>query len=291
YAMIYFPLGLAAAMAISPRLRRPGSIALIAALGFPAVLVNFLHGQNGFLTAALLGGGLALLNRKQALAGVLIGLLAYKPQFGVLIPLALAAGGYWRAFGAAAATVIALAAFSTAIFGVEIWQAFFESRHYTKGTILEAGATGWEKIQSVFSALRMWGAPVWLAYAAQAGAALALGACVIAVWRSGVDFGLKAATLMVASLLATPYSLDYDLMALGPAIAFFAAYGLREGFHPYEKSLLALAWLCPIAARPAAELLMVPLGLAATTLFFLAIMRRAGIGLDVRRAAKPVAPA
>ena len=134
-------------------------------------------------------------------------------------------------------------------------------------------------------------APVWLAYAAQAGAALALGACVIAVWRSGVDFGLKAATLIVASLLATPYSLDYDLMALGPAIAFFAAYGLREGFHPYEKSLLALAWLCPIAARPAAEFLMVPLGLAATTLFFLAIMRRAGIGLDVRRAAKPVAPA
>ena len=95
---------LAAMRAILPR---PET--LLVALAFPAVFVNIGHGQNGFLTAALLGGALHLLDRRPSLAGVLIGLLAYKPQFGVLIPVALLAGGRWNTIGAAAATA-ALAA-------------------------------------------------------------------------------------------------------------------------------------------------------------------------------------
>ena len=79
---------LAAIRAILPR---PET--LLIATAFPAVFVNIGHGQNGFLTTALLGGALQLLDRRPWLAGVLIGLLAYKPQFGVLIPVALLAGG------------------------------------------------------------------------------------------------------------------------------------------------------------------------------------------------------
>ena len=49
------------------------------ALAFPAVLVNIGHGQNGLLTAPLIGGALAVLDRRPIVAGILIGLLAYKP--------------------------------------------------------------------------------------------------------------------------------------------------------------------------------------------------------------------
>jgi hypothetical protein len=94
---------------------------LLVALAFPAVFVNIGHGQNGFLTAALLGGALHLLDRGPWLAGVLIGLLAYKPQFGVLIPVALLAGGRWNTIGAAAA-VAALAAISFVTLG-SVWHA------------------------------------------------------------------------------------------------------------------------------------------------------------------------
>ena len=76
---------------------------LVLALAFPAVLINVGHGHNGFLTAALLGGGLVSLDRRPLVAGILFGLMAYKPQFGLMIPIALAAGGYWRSFIAAAA--------------------------------------------------------------------------------------------------------------------------------------------------------------------------------------------
>ena len=76
---------------------------LLLALAFPAVFVNIGHGHNGFLTAALIGAGLLMLDRRPILAGILFGLMAYKPQFGVLIPLVLAATGRWRAFLAARA--------------------------------------------------------------------------------------------------------------------------------------------------------------------------------------------
>src|SRR5215470_2325677 len=96
---------------------------LLLALAFPAVFVNLGHGHNGFLTAALLAFALAMLDRRPLLAGLLFGLLAYKPQFGLLIPLVLVATGRWRTFTAAAATVAALALVTTLAFGADVWNA------------------------------------------------------------------------------------------------------------------------------------------------------------------------
>ena len=65
-------------------------------------------------------------------------------------------------------------------------------------------------------------------------------------------FALKAAALLIGTMLATPYSLDYDLMLLAPAIAFLAADGIERGFAPYEKTVLAALWLVPLIARSVA---------------------------------------
>src|SRR6185437_7428179 len=54
--------------------------------------------------------------RRPVLSGILFGLLAYKPQFGLLIPVALLMAGQWRAISAAALTVIALMAVTTLAF-------------------------------------------------------------------------------------------------------------------------------------------------------------------------------
>lgn len=64
------------------------------AAAFPAVLCNFIVGQNGFLTAALLGGGLLLLAEAPILGGVCLGLLTFKPHLGLLVPIALIASGH-----------------------------------------------------------------------------------------------------------------------------------------------------------------------------------------------------
>jgi alpha-1,2-mannosyltransferase len=253
----------------------PDPLWLLLALAFPAVFINFGHGHNGFLTAALIGAALMCLDRRPALAGVLIGLLAYKPQFGLLLPVVLVASGRWRVFAAAAATVAVLAALTTAALGTSVWDAFLASTRFTRIVVLENGETGWQKIQSVFSAVRMWGGPVPLAYVVQGAVTLALAAAMAWLWRAPVDFALKAAGLIIAAVLATPYSLDYDMTALAPAIAFLAVHGMRCGFAPYEKSALAALWIAPLVARSLAQAMLLPAGLFAMAATLIVVLHRA----------------
>jgi len=255
----------------------PRTETLLLAAAFPAVFINIGHGQNGFLTAALLGGALHLLDRRPWLAGMLIGLLAYKPQFGVLIPVALLAGQRWNTIGAAALTVAALVAASFATLGGDVWHAFIDSTKFTQTIVLEQGDTGWEKIQSIFSAARSFGANVPTAWAIQGALALLLAASIAWLWHSDAAFELKAAALALGSLLATPYVLDYDLVVLAIAIAFFARHGFLLGFRDYEISLCATAWLVPLLSRGVAGATSVPLGLIVLLAFYVVVLRRAAL--------------
>jgi alpha-1,2-mannosyltransferase len=252
---------------------------LILALAFPAVLINVGHGHNGFLTAALLGGALVSLDRRPLIAGILFGLMAYKPQFGLMIPIALAAGGYWRTFAAAAATAMLLTLVTTLVFGAQVWHAFFVGAEFTRTVVLEQGDTGWHKIQSIFSWARMWGAPVPLAYAIQGTATLALAMASAWLWHGKAPYPLKAAGLCLAAILATPYTLDYDMMVLAPAIAFLAADGMARGFGPWEKTALAALWLAPLVARTVPQATLIPLGVPAMLTMFVLILRRAELAL------------
>jgi alpha-1,2-mannosyltransferase len=248
---------------------------LLLAVSFPAVFVNLGHGHNGFLTAALMGFALVWLDRRPIVAGILFGLLAYKPQFGLLIPLVLIATDRWKTFAAAAATVGLLALAATLAFGPQVWPAFFASTAFTRELVLEAGDTGWHKIQTVFSWVRMWGGPIPLAYTVQILVTLALGIAVVWLWRSGTSMAAKAAGLIIASLLATPYGLDYDLMALAPAIAFWASEGISRGFRSWEKTTLAAIWIVPLIARSFAEATLIPLTAPLLLAAFVLLLRRA----------------
>lgn len=257
----------------------PSRLWLWPVLGFPAVWVNLMHGHNGFLSAALFGGGLALLSSRPFLAGLLLGALCYKPQFGVLIPLALIAGAQWRAFAGATLAVCILVGFSLLCYGGEPWQAFLTYTAFTRVEVLEAGSTGFHKIQTVFAAARMWGASIALAYGAQAAVALFVAVSVARVWRSKAAVSYKAALLLIGSLLATPYALDYDLMLLAPAIAFLAVQWQREPLPlPGLAALLALGWAMPFFARMSAQYAGVPLGVAVLFALFVFTARAARIG-------------
>ena len=247
---------------------------MLLALAFPAVFMNLTHGQNGFLTAALIGGGLLILDRRPWLAGVMFGLLAYKPQFGVLLPLALLAEGRWRTIVAAGLTVIAAASLAYLVFGVETWRAFLANTAFTRHTVLEQGGAGFWKIQSIFAAVRMWGGSIGLAYGVQTAAGLAAALTVFLLWRSGADRRLKAAGLIAGAFLCTPYGFDYDFVALAPAGAFLVSYGRERGLRTSELLALILAFAAPIITRAAAMWLMLPLGMIAVSLLLVVVVRR-----------------
>ncbi|WP_136161724.1 glycosyltransferase family 87 protein [Sphingomonas flavalba] len=261
----------------------PGRGTLLAALAAPATFVCLGHGQNAFLTAALLGGGLWLLDRRPRLAGLLLGCLVYKPQFALLLPVVLVAAGNRRAFMGATTSSLGLCAATFALWGWPVWQAFLDSLPLTRAVVIEAGETGWEKIVSAFAAARALGAPLPLAYAAQ-GLATGLaivGAAAAARWASPA---VRGATVCCAAVLSTPYVLDYDLVILGPAIAFMVADARARGWLAWEKTLLALAYAAPLFGRQVAAFSLIPVDWLATVALFALALRRAWL-LDLNGAA------
>jgi Glycosyltransferase family 87 len=211
-------------------------VAFMVACALPWALVELILGQNGFLTAAVIGLALLHLETRPIVSGMLLGFLSYKPQFGILIPLALAAGGYWRVFGWAAFGTLAWNGLAGAIFGFETYPAFLHALSTAAGTHLIRSDLGWAKLQSVYGFARVLGAPAVAAWSMQAlvSASAALG--VVFCWRSrNTPFGLKAAFLATATLLATPYVLYYDV----PVLAIAGAFLFRErSFDRFELALM-----------------------------------------------------
>lgn len=226
--------------------------AMLAAFAAPASFLNFFTGQNGHYTAALLGGGVFLLETSPAIAGALFGLLCFKPQLAILIPVALAAGGHWRAFAAASVTALLLAVTSLVLFGQETWLGFFHTAPINK-QLMELGDTFWHRMPTVFAMTRLMGGSVMVSYGLQILSAAAAIVLVARFWRGGADIRQKGATLILATFLTTPYAWDYDLVALTFAVALLATSGIENGFRPWEKSLLALTVTMPLILSPIAS--------------------------------------
>jgi alpha-1,2-mannosyltransferase len=139
--------------------------------------------------------------------------------------------------------------------------------------LLEEGSVGFEKLQSAFAAVRLWGGSISLAYMVQ-GAVAAVAICAtVRAWYLDQCRETKAALLLAATTLASPHILDYDLMLLAPAIAFFIANRSKSQFGDYEISLLAAIWTAPLLARYLAGLIALPVGFLANLALFVLIVR------------------
>jgi len=241
------------------------------AAAFPAVLANFIVGQNGFLTAGLVGGALVFLERRPILAGVLLGLLTYKPHLGVLFPVALVASGHWRAFFTAAIVAALMVAASWLAFGSDTWQAFFGNIGHTSHAFLSEGWADWSKLQTAFGLTRALGGSETLAWVMQAAVALAAAAAIAVLWRSRAAYDIKAAALGAGAMLATPYLYTYDLVVLAVPLAFLFRLGRARGFLPQEVTAIGLACLL-ILIFPFVK---APVGFAAVVVVAALIARRA----------------
>lgn len=248
-------------------------MALLAAFASPAALVNALWGQNGQFSAALLVGGLLCLGRRPWLAGILLGLLCYKPHLAVLVPIALAVGGHWRSILAAALTALGLCA-AVRLLGPDVWSSFLHNAPINAG-LLEVGDSMWHRMPTLFAAVRLAGGGVTAAYCAQAGSALAATALMAGVWRSNASLAVKSVVLVTATFLATPYAWDYDTIALVLALAWFAAETGSGGFRPWEKTILATAIAMPLIYSPLAQASHVQVGPLVLWALLLVMVRRA----------------
>jgi arabinofuranan 3-O-arabinosyltransferase len=208
------------------------------AAAFPVVLTNTLVGQNGFLTASLIGGMLYLLPTRPVLSGICLGLLSYKPQYGLLFPLVLIAASQWTVFFTAAIVAAAMAVASWLAFGTESWQAFVHWMPMFSQAFLTEGRAPWGKMQSIFALVRYFGGSEPLGWAFQWVMIAAVAVVLALLWRSRVRYSLKAAALATGTLLVTPYLFLYDVMVLAIAVGFLVRIGLADGFRRYELPAL-----------------------------------------------------
>src|SRR5215472_883500 len=161
-------------------LHEGGASVFVPLLAFPAVFWTLGLGQNAFLTAALFGAATLSIDRRPILAGLLFGVLCYKPHLGLLLPIALLAGHHWRALGAAFASAAALCAFSLVLFGWETWHAFLAAAVGSHATY-ESGAITFGGLVSPFGAVLLLGGSRAAAYAVQTGATVISGMLVFIV--------------------------------------------------------------------------------------------------------------
>jgi hypothetical protein len=256
------------------------------ACAYPGILSNLLVGQNGFVSAGLIGAALLSLHTRPVLAGSLIGLVSFKPHLGILFPLVLVAGGHWRAIAAAAVMTGLLVAASCAVFGIEPWQAFLHSVPQASQAALSEGRADLAKVQSIFALTRILGGSTTLAWAVQFLFAAVVSAVLLVMWRSKISFPVKAGAFVTATLLVTPYLFLYDLVVLAVAMAFLLRAGQAQGHRRGEMAGIGCASLL-ILIFP---LVKAPVGFGATLLVALLILRRAWRELSVQARPKAFVP-
>jgi hypothetical protein len=197
-----------------------------------------------------------LLDALPAVAGILLGLLAYKPQLWLLVPLALVAARQWKALAWMVGTVIVMALASLIVFGPDLWRAFFHAAHEAGSPqIVDQMLTRVStQIVSLFAAGYTLGLPHGIASALQmAGTVLAVAAVWIAFRRHPSSLP-RTALLAAATFLVSPYTLNYDLLLLMPAVVGLYRRGAADGFHPGERLVHLLLWLMPLGGMILARL-------------------------------------
>jgi alpha-1,2-mannosyltransferase len=254
-------------------LDHPGWGWIAPVLAFPAIFWTLGVGQNAFLTASLFGGFTLLIDRRPAQAGIYLGLLCYKPHFGLLAPVALLCGGHWRAFLAAGATLTTLVGISLALFGFEAWRAFLTTMAGSDA-VYSSGRIDYAGIVTPFGAARLLGFSPVAAYWGQAVVSGAMALLVGMVWRTRTSLSLRAATLLSATLLAVPLALLYDKLLLLTAIGWLVREAQSSGFAPWERVALFVVFLGSIVEYAIGSGWQLPLG----PLFSLAVL-----SLAVRR--------
>jgi alpha-1,2-mannosyltransferase len=251
-------------------------------LAYPAAIANAGFGQNGFLSAALFGGAAVWLDRRPVLAGICLGCLAYKPQLGLVLPLALIVAGRWRCFVAAAATVLVLCAAATVAFGPAIWPAFFAGMAEARSNWLEQDNNPFylQYLITVFGAIRLHDGPLALAYAAQAAVMIAaIGLLVYALYRRPRVAGSGRADIAAIAAcvpFCSPFLLEYDLVILAVPMLWLLGENARDGFRALDVGAIAAAYVAPLLFKlggiehSALKLVVMP----AAALLFAAVLTR-----------------
>lgn len=219
---------------------RPAALAILS----PAISIALIPGQSALIAGAGLLAAFAL--RSAALRGILIGaVLTFKPQLVIFAPLFLLMNRDWVALVATIASAALITLMTTALFGLAIWTEWLTAIPHFQQVVIDRGLSMSAVSPGAFGPIL--GLPTWPLVVIGSVAGMW-----IAVRGKSLPAAQTAALVAVASLLAAPYALRYDLAAVAPLMAavilsetgrrpLIACVGYSATFGPL--SLLAAAFI------------------------------------------------
>ena len=233
----------------------------------PATVLNLYFGQTGSFATGLLLLALSARSARDPISVTAAVLLTIKPQAGFLLPLLWAFQRRWQLIVLTTIAVLAFALLAIAVFGLGPW------RDYVGDTlpalnVLEREGSGpfMEMIPSAFMAVRILTDDSSLAIMLHVGFAAAVAAVLVfRLWRVE-DADRRAAMILLATVLVTPYLHNYDL-ALLLCGALLVARHRRQVHAAFQgESLVLVAWALPqlvvllnTSGMPLSPLLILPL--------------------------------
>lgn len=270
----------------------PNRYGIVFAVASPAVFSAIITGQTGLLTGSMLALSAANAERRPWLTGAAAALLTIKPQFGILLPIALVAGRHWRAVAAAAVLCSAVAATSVLVFGFDVWRAFARELVAHGQLLATEGAFPVGKLNTPFGGAAVLGISHATAMTLQLVATAVLAAFVYLCWRRVAGLELRVATLAAATALATPYGFYYEMPILVVAMLLVGKHASESGWLPGEQLSLMLLWFASFLPPGSSAAPAVPVSFLVSLGAFGIVLRRVLPALLVsRNAGRALRPA
>jgi len=226
-------------------LRSHARLVVLCTLAFPPLFHTFVRGQVAALVLLCFTAAyLAFRANRNWWAGVALGLLIFKPQFLVAIPLALLFAGTWKALSGLAVSAVAQLACTTLFFGTSLMRAYFDTLSHlariAASSELSFAFIQMHSLRAFWSLLLPWPGVAFGLYALSSLLVVIMAA---AIWKSSAPIALRFSALTLAAVLCNPHLFVYDLLVLVPVFLLLVDFILDYPEHPSVPVLRLLTYL------------------------------------------------
>jgi alpha-1,2-mannosyltransferase len=238
-----------------------GRVALCAA-AYPGFFNQICYGQCAIVSLGCVTVAYLALDRgRPVLAGMAIGMLAFKPTLAATAIAIFLLAGEWRLLAGVALGAGLQYGAATLAYGPDVMTAWVRA-------MVELGEALQPRMPKLYNmhCLRAFWSMLIPAPMIARGlyVASALGVIFLAwrAWRRNTDIGLKFAAVLLATVLASPHLYVYDLLILAPALLVLADRAVRSDPPPVPGLYVALCYAVPLLG-PLADMTHVQLSVPA----------------------------
>ena len=211
-------------------------------LGFGGVAINLGYGQNAFQTLALLTWIIVLQEKAPIRAGILTGIMCYKPQLMLMIPVMFLQNSNWRAIVSGLVTLFCLVGLSMLLWDANLWLVWLKSMSMATQALAKGGQHYWAMVYSLFAFVHRFGLSTELSMLVQIVQGLILFVITVKMTNNSQDRDLNNALWILTGLMMTPYLIEYEAAILLLPLVLYVKSGLNTGWHPREWIGLMLCY-------------------------------------------------